>query len=441
MTRTLLNSVRDHAVRLDGNLRDYEELLDQVGERSLVLLGESTHGTSEFYHMRAQITQRLIEEKGFDAVAVEADWPDAYRLNRFALGIGDEESEQAFADFERFPRWMWRNRDVLRFIEWLAAHNDSRDEPRKAGFYGLDLYSMYRSAAAVAEYLEKVDPEQATLARKVYECLDHVRDPQQYGFEAASGLRPDCREALQEQLVVLSARDEAALVGGGLAARDEQFYAEHNAQVVKNAEAYYRGMFGSRINTWNLRDEHMAATLLKLQRYRRERGGVGKVVVWAHNSHVGDARATEMNRRRELNLGQLARQQAGEDQVVLVGFTTYTGRVAAAHDWDGEVEHFQLRPALPESFEDLFHRSRVGDFFLRLDTREARPLRDLQLERAVGVIYRPRTERASHYFEASLAAQFDAVFHVDESHAVEPFDLPWHWHEERDMPETWPTGL
>ena len=431
MTTTPFNCIRDNAIRLNESSSDYDALLNQVGERSVVLLGECTHGTHEFYQMRAEISQRLIDEKGFDAVLVEGDWPDVYRLNRFVHGRGDARAIDAFADFERFPRWMWRNRDVLEFVSWLAEWNRQRPETDGTGFYGMDLYSLYRSADAVVGYLEEQDPDQASVARRVYTCLDHVRDPQQYGYEAVHGLRPDCREALQRQLTRLRGAEGALDPGTGLLAMDERFYAEHNAQVVRSAEAYYRAMFSSRVSSWNLRDEHMAATVLKLQEHLRRRGGTGKIIVWAHNSHVGDARATQMGRRYgELNLGQLMRQLLGPQEVILVGFTTYTGWVAAAHDWDGEVEHFALRPAMTSSYEYLFYRTGLDRFYLPLDTSATDLLKEDLMERAVGVIYRPGTERASHYFDASLANQFDAVFHIDETSAVEPFDLPHHWRRE-----------
>jgi len=420
-------AVRDLAQRLDGSAADYDMLLELAATRQFVLLGEATHGTQEFYRMRAEITRRLITEHGFDAVAVEGDWPDAWRVNRYVQGEGDDDATSALDDFERFPQWMWRNREVLDFIGWLRADNAGRGQQARAGFYGLDLYSLYRSADAVIRYLEQVDPEEAELARARYAALDHVREPQVYGYQAAFGQRPAGRDAAIAQLLQLRHDAQAYLERNGLTASDAHFFAERNAAVVVNAETYYRAMFGRRVNTWNLRDAHMRDTLLALADYRFRRGGTGKVVVWAHNSHLGDARATESHLRGEWNLGQLMRQEFGS-KALLVGFTTYTGHVTAASQWDGEAEHKWVRPALRDSYEHLFHSTGLDRFFLDLSAPTAEPLRETLLERAIGVIYAPQTERASHYFVTSLAHQFDAVFHLDETAALEPLDVPPHWH-------------
>ncbi|MFC5437641.1 erythromycin esterase family protein [Rhodanobacter umsongensis] len=415
--------MRNEAIRLDGDEHDYDTLLDAIGERGLVLLGEATHGTQEFYRMRAELTLRLVVEKGFDAVAVEADWPDAYRLNLFVRGEGhDQAAPSAFDDFQRFPRWMWRNEEVLRFVERLRDINLTRQANDRVGFYGLDMYSMYRSANAVVDYLSTVDEEQAAIARKQYAALDHVRDPQRYGYEAALGLRPDCREAVRQRLLDLWTLAPEYPAADGRNAMDAYFFAERNAQVVASAESYYRAMFGSRAASWNVRDEHMVQTLFALQGHLRALGSAGKVVVWAHNSHLGDARATEMSRGGEWNVGQLVRERAGAEAALLVGFTTYTGTVTAAYEWDGEAECRQVRAARADSYEGLFHRSRLDRFYLPMQGEAALLLREPLLERAIGVLYRPDTEYESHYFMASIAAQFDAVFHLDETAAVEPLD-------------------
>lgn len=420
-------ATRELAQRLEGSATDYDTLLEMAADRRFVLLGEATHGTQEFYRMRAEITRRLIAEHGFDAVAVEADWPDAWRVNRYVQGDGDDDATSALDDFERFPQWMWRNREVLDFVAWLRTYNADRDLQARVGFYGLDLYSLYRSADAVIRYLQQVDPEQAEIARGRYAALDHVREPQVYGYQAAFGQRPAGREAAVAQLLQLRNDAQAYLERNGLTGIDAHFFAERNAAVVVNAETYYRAMFGRRVNTWNLRDAHMRDTLLALADYRIRRGGTGKVVIWAHNSHLGDARATEAHLRGEWNLGQLMRQDVG-DKALLVGFTTYTGHVSAASQWDGDVEHKWVRPALHDSYEHLFHSTGLDRFFLKLNDPAAEPLRETMLERAIGVIYVPQTERASHYFVTSLAHQFDAVFHLDETAALEPLDAPRHWH-------------
>jgi len=418
-----LDAIRAAAVRLDGADHDYDALMDAIGDRPFVLLGEATHGTCEFYRMRAQITRRLIAERGFDAVAVEADWPDANRLNRYVHGDGlDLSAHAAFGDFQRFPRWMWCNDEVLHFIEWLHAHNASCPVDSGVGFFGLDMYSLYRSAEAVIAYLENVDHEQAAIARQQYAALDHVGDPQSYGYEAASGLRPDCRNAVRERLLELIRRAPDYLACDGRRAADEQFFAERNAHVVMSAEAYYRGMFDSRIDTWNRRDEHMTQTLFALQRYLRAQGRAGRIVVWAHNSHLGDARATQMAEAGEWNVGELVREKVGVTRAFLLGFTTYAGTVTAAHEWDGPAECRTVQPARADSYEGLFYRTHLDRFYLSLHDRAADALRTPRLERAIGVLYRPQTEYASHYFMAALPLQFDAVFHLDETRAVEPFD-------------------
>jgi erythromycin esterase-like protein len=426
-------AVRELAQRLNDNDSDYDALLEMAREREFVLLGEASHGTQDFYRMRAQITRRLISEGGFDAVAIEGDWPDTWRVNRFVQGEGDADANAALEDFKRFPTWMWRNREVRDFIIWLRDHNASLPPAERVGVYGLDMYSMYQSADAVIRYLEQVDPQQATMARERYAALDHVREPQAYGYAAAVGARPDAREGVVAQLLELRADALLHLSQDGLGALDAQFFAQQNAEVVVDAENYYRSMFGRRLNTWNLRDTHMYRTLSALAQYRVRRGGQGRIVVWAHNSHLGDARATESHLRGELNLGQLMREAVGE-KALLVGFTSYTGYVSAASQWDGDVEHKWVRPAQHDSYEYLFHSTRLDRFFLPLKGIASEPLREAMLERAIGVIYLPQTERESHYFWTSLSNQFDALFHLDETSAVEPLDAPPDWHR-REEPE------
>jgi erythromycin esterase-like protein len=436
---SLLSRLREVALVLGESPRDYDPLLQLAQGRDVVLLGEATHGTAEFYAMRAQISQRMISEAGFEAVAAEADWPDAYRLNRYVQGGDEATLDHAFDDFQRFPRWMWRNREVRSFIAWLRQHN--LDHPqRRAGIYGLDLYSLHRSAEAVGSYLERVDPDQAAHARRLYAALDHVRDAQEYGLEASRGLRAPCRDAAIALLVDLTRKAGAYLAHDGPEARDEYFFAERNAHVVINAERYYRTLFGGRTNSWNLRDSHMVNTLLALRQHLRAQGGSGRIVVWAHNSHIGDARATEMGQRGEWNIGQLLREQMGAQRTLLVGFTTYTGHVTAARDWDGPAERRQVLPARRGSWEHLLHASGRDRFFLPIRADLVEPLSEPLLERAIGVLYRPETELASHYFRAALGAQFDALFHLDETSAVEPMDSSER-REPHAAPETYPFGV
>ncbi|MGZ4108930.1 MAG: erythromycin esterase family protein [Actinomycetota bacterium] len=433
---------------VEGRLDDLDPLIEHAGDHRFILIGEASHGTHEFYLERARITRRLIEEKGFCAVAVEADWPDAYRVNRFVRGRSeDATAEEALRGFERFPTWMWRNAVVLEFVGWLRERNDrvSGDERAKAGFYGLDLYSLSRSIREVLGYLERVDPAAAERARERYSCFDHagIADGQTYGFSAAFGAGETCEREVVEQLVDLHRHALEYARRDGLIAEDDFFYAEQNARTVKDAEEYYRTMFGGRVSSWNLRDRHMAETLEALaQHLSRQRGEPAKVVVWAHNSHLGDARATEVASQGELNLGQLTRERHPDD-CRLIGFTTYHGTVTAADDWDGPALRKVVRPALPGSYEALFHGVGEDGFSLRLAgaTAVADVLRSPRLERAIGVIYRPETERASHYFRARLSDQFDAVIHIDDTRAVEPLERTTVWEEGEEVPETYPTGV
>jgi erythromycin esterase-like protein len=385
----------------------------------------------------------LIKEKGFQAVAVEADWPDAYRVDRYVRARYEDTSPgRALAGFTRFPVWMWRNRDVEVFVRWLRRYNDVRPaQAPQVGFFGLDLYSMNRSREEVVRYLSKVDPEAARRARYRYSCFDDFGENEQaYGYAAGFDLSQSCQQQVIQQLRELNLRAYEYLHRDGLIAEDDFFSAEQNARLVKNAEEYYRNMFQDRVNTWNLRDRHMAETLHALAAHLERRFGKSKIVVWAHNSHLGNARATERSRYGEWNLGQLVRERYS--QAVLIGFTTYTGTVTAASDWGGPHETKRVRPALPESYERLFHDTGIPRFLATFagDDRLSKEFRAERLERAIGVIYRPETERVSHYFMARLADQFDAVLHFDETRAVEP--LP-HAEEEQtaEVPETYPTGV
>lgn len=441
---TLPKLIREAAQSLVGAPHDFAPLLDLARDADFVLLGEATHGTHEFYRVRAQITKRLIEELGFSVVAVEADWPDAYRINRFVRGASaDDDAIDALAGFKRFPQWMWRNADVLDFIGWLRTHNDAQGIPeRRAGFYGLDLYSLRASIQAVLAYLAKVDPESLPRARRRYSCFDHFgMDTQSYGLATGLGISRGCEEAVVNELVELRLREAHYLERDGRLAAGEFFCAEQNALVVKNAEQYYRTMFRGEVSSWNLRDQHMMQTLVALVEHLKQFSKPVKVVVWAHNSHIGNATATAMGQRGELNLGQLVRERFGP-RAVLVGFTTSIGTVTAASDWDAPAERKVLQPPLPESYEALLHECGVPRFWLEFEKNQelAFNLNAPRLERAIGVIYRPETELASHYFTANLPAQFDALFHFDETRAVEPLERTTEW-EAGEVEETFPTGI
>ena len=440
----LIKALRETAYPIAGSARDYDPLIGRIGEARFALLGEASHGTHEFYYERAEITKCLIAEKNFTAVAVEADWPDAYRLNRYVRGASDDvDAAEALADFRRFPTWMWRNTVLVEFIEWLRAHNDALPPgTEKVGFYGLDLYSLHASMKAVLRYLEKVDPEAAKRARERYSCFDHVgEDTQGYGLMTRLNLSKSCEEEVVRQLLEMQRRAADYVRRDGRLAEDELFYAEQNARLVKNAEAYYRSVFLEEVSSWNLRDRHMAETLDALAAHLGRKGGRAKIAVWEHNSHLGDARATEMGQRGELNVGQLTREKYGSE-AVLVGFTTHHGTVTAASDWGEPAERKRVRPALAGSYEALFHAAGRDRFLLIVNDsdRLAQQLGVARLERAIGVIYRPETERQSHYFRARLPSQFDAVLHFDETRAVKPLETTEEW-EAGELPETFPFAV
>lgn len=424
----------------------FDELVALAAGARFVLIGEATHGTHEFYAIRAELTKRLIREHGFAAVAAEADWPDAYRVNRFVRGEPSIAGPQdALADFERFPRWMWRNTVMRDFVAWLRAHNAGQSDPaQRAGFYGLDLYSLETSIAAVVAYLDKVDPAAARLARAHYGCFDrhHTQNPQAYGYDTMLGVSRGCEREVLEQLTALRRKRFEYLARDGFAAGEEFYCAEQNAAVVRDAEHYYRVMFEGRVSSWNLRDKHMASTLYALADHLQgQRGEMPRIVVWAHNSHVGDARATEMGERGEWNIGSLVREAHGRN-AVLIGFSTHAGSVRAAGAWDGPDEAKQVRPALAGSYEQVFHAVGLPQFLLLLrDNAALHHLLGLsRLQRAIGVLYLPETERQSHYYFARLPDQFDALVHIDRTRALEPLPhaLP---HPHEDVLETYPTGL
>ncbi len=441
-----LASLRASAQPIGVDAAEATALLDLVGNARFVLIGEASHGTDEFYRLRAEVTKRLIEERGFHAVAAEADWPDAFRVNRYVRARGDDPNpDTALSGFRRFPQWMWRNTVVLEFVEWLRTFNDAqRREDAGAGFYGLDLYSLNSSIGAVLEYLDKVDPEAARRARARYSCFDHFGDDAQaYGYATSLGVAEPCEDEVVQQLVELQRHAAELARHDGHVAEDEFFNAEQNARLARDAERYYRSMFRGRVSSWNLRDRHMAETLEALAAHLDRRTGPGrsKIVVWAHNSHLGDARATAMGDAGEFNLGQLARERFGRD-TCLIGFSTYQGTVTAAADWDAPAERKRVRPGLAESYELLFHQLAIPSFFfdLRGETVQRRYLQGPCLQRAIGVIYRPETERLSHYLQTRLPDQFDAMIHFDETHALEPLERTTGW-ERGEAPETYPFAV
>jgi erythromycin esterase-like protein len=441
MADAMLDVIRAAAQVCEPGTESFRAFVARLAESQVVLLGEATHGTHEFYEWRAEITKTLIVDHGFNVIAVEADWPDAFRVHRWIRNDASSgDAQSALGDFTRFPRWMWRNHVIVSLASWLREYNAARPSTHRVGFYGLDLYSLHRSIEAVLAYLQQVDAAAAERARYRYGCFeDFGEDTQAYGYAATLGLSPSCEKDVIAQLVELRQRLVEYVGRDGRFPADEHFFAEQNARLVKNAEAYYRAMFGGRAESWNLRDRHMVDTLESILTFVSQQQGHARAVIWAHNSHLGDARATSMRRRGELNVGQLVRERFG-DHAVLVGFTTHDGTVTAASDWDGPAERKRVRPSLPESYEHVFHATGIDRFLLWLDDAAVRDsLMTPRLERAIGVIYRPESERVSHYFQARLPDQFDAILHIDRTTALEPLDR-WARHEP-DAAETYPFGV
>lgn len=411
---------------------DLAPLLQRIGDAKVVLLGEATHGTSEFYRMRQRISQELISKKGFTFVAIEGDWPDAARIDHYVRHFEYPSSE--WTAFARFPRWMWRNNDVRAFVDWMRADNASKPPQGRTAFYGLDLYSLYTSISEVLRYLDRVDPETAGIARHRYGCLTPWQnDPAAYGHAALTGAYRTCEINVVSMLRDILTKQNLYM------ARDGERYNDvvNNARLVANAERYYRIMYYGSRASWNLRDSHMFETLQSLLAFH---GRDSKAIVWAHNSHVGNAAATEMSARGETNIGELCRKEFG-DKVYLVGFGTHTGHVAAASDWEGPMETKAVLPSRQDSYERVFHDTGVARFFLPMRPKSsqnvAKALMKPRLERAIGVLYRPDTELASHYFQAVLPLQFDEYIWFDETSAVSPFEAL----ELAGLPDTYPFGL
>ncbi len=411
---------------------DLGPLLDRIGAARVVLLGEATHGTSEFYRMRERISRELIERKGFSFIAIEGDWPDAARIDHYVRHARHPPSE--WTAFARFPVWMWRNREVRAFVDWLRQHNAKVDDAERVAFHGLDLYSLYNSIRSILKYLDDVDPQAAAVARQRYGCLTPWQaDPATYGHATLTGAYETCEHEVVSMLMDLMKKHTAYAEHDG-----ERFLdVVQNARLVANAERYYRTMYYGSRSSWNLRDSHMFETLQTLLNFY---GPKARAIVWAHNSHVGDANATEMSLRGEYNIGQLCREEFG-DAAYLVGFGTNSGTVAAASNWDEPMEIKTVRPALPDSYERLCHEAGKSQFLLPLRSPHAADLNERlmkpRLERAIGVIYRPDTELQSHYFQAVLPRQFDEYIWFDETRAVTPLKTE----EVEGLPDTYPFGV
>jgi erythromycin esterase len=433
--------------KLENFDKDLDPLLERIGNCRYILLGEASHGTSEFYIWRSEITKRLISEKGFSFIAVEGDWPDCYRVNRYVKGMANSGSSayKVLHAFSRWPTWMWANREMVDLIEWLTSYNRVQKDDGKVGFYGLDVYSLWESLDAVMQYLRKNYPDAMKSTIEAYRCFEpYGKDVE--GYARATAFIPEsCEDEVTEMLIEL--RRKASEEGDGRLkeednGREAYFNAEQNAIVAKNAELYYRTMMHGGAASWNVRDHHMMNTLERLMKFH---GNDAKSIVWAHNTHVGDARATDMARAKMVNLGQLAREQAGRENVILVGFGTYKGSVIAAKEWGEQMERMPVPPAVDGSWDNFLHslEDNVGRnkllTFDDIDKKEDSSLLESKGQRAIGVVYNPSYERYGNYVETILPIRYDAFLFIDETHALDPLHMPVSPDEE--LPETFPTGL
>ena len=435
------DALRDRARPLTDD--SFDDLVSAVADAECVLLGEASHGTAEFYRLRARLTRRLIRDHDFDFVAVEGDWTDCYDVNRYVKGLpsdatgGDpadrdepfDGAEAVLREFDRWPTWMWANWEVAAFVRWLREYNEDRETDEMAGFHGLDVYSLFESMDAVVEYLEDYDPEAADRARDAYKCFEpYGEDAREYA--RSTRIVPDsCEDAVVDILADLRrGRPDYDEEGP-----DAGFAAEQNALVAKNAEAYYRAMGTGSDESWNVRDRHMAETLDRLV----DHYDGGKGVVWAHNTHVGDARATDMPDRGRLNLGQLVRESRGRDEVAVVGFGTHRGTVVAGDSWDAPMERMTVPEAREGSYGDAFHRARARDQVLLPGDADAPALSERRGHRAIGVVYHPSRE-LGNYVPTSFSERYDAFVHVDESSALHPLHAE---SDGREPPEAYPWGV
>jgi erythromycin esterase len=414
---------------------DLDALIDRVGDARYVLLGEASHGTHEYYAWRAEISRRLIEEKGFSFIAVEGDWPDCCELDRFIKGrptTGMTAREVLYTSYNRWPTWMWANREIEELAVWLRRHNDGLPEERRVGFYGLDVYSLYESMRTVIEYLDGTDAEAAREARWAYRCFEpYAHDPQQYAW-ATRMVPASCEEAVVSVLTELRRRAPHETASE----REARFNAEQNALTAKNAELYYRTMIRGGAESWNVRDRHMAETLDHLMRFH---GPEAKAIVWAHNTHVGDARATDMLADGMFNIGQLVREQHAAEGVVLVGFSTYEGSVIAGREWGAPMEEMTVPPARSGTWDALYREAALGDALTLFPAEEASELAQTLGQRAIGVVYRPEYEAFGNYVPTSLSRRYDALLYLDRTRALSPLHVRVEAREE--APETYPSGV
>jgi len=413
---------------------DLKPLLERIGNARVVLLGESSHGTHEFYTWRTAITRRLIEEKGFNFVAVEGDWPDCYRVNRYVKGQADAgaDAREVLESFDRWPTWMWANEDIVELAEWLRRHNDGLEADRKVGFFGLDVYSLWESLYAVLGHLRKADPSALPTAREAFRCFQPFGEDVQAYARATAMVPTSCEDEVIDLLGELRRREPRYRDDG----REEHFAAEQNALVVKGAEAYYRAMVRSGPESWNIRDRHMTETLDRLMAHQ---GPHAKAIVWEHNTHIGDARATDMADDGMVNVGQLVRERHAAEGVVLVGFGSYRGTAIAGDEWEAPMEQMPVPPAREGSWEDILHRAGASDKLLLLDdVRDDEAFLGERGHRAIGVVYHPERERYGNYVPTVLPRRYDAFCYIDETRALRPLRLR---PDLEKMPETYPSGV
>jgi len=414
-------------------VEDLEPLLERIGDARCVLLGEASHGTSEYYRWRASISERLIRERGFSFIAVEGDWPDCYRVNRYVKDYPDSggSAHEALHAFERWPTWMWANEEIVELTEWLRQHNAGGSERDKVGFYGLDVYSLWESLEGVIDYLERVDPDGVEAARRAYRCFEPYGEDAQKYARATAFVPTSCEDEVVSLLLELRRRitrypDDP----------EARFDAEQNALVARGAEAYYRAMVHGGASSWNVRDRHMIDTLERLMRHH---GPEAKAIVWEHNTHIGDARYTDMADVGMVNVGQLVRERRGEEDVVLVGFGTHRGGVIAAAEWGAPMQHMQIPPARGGSWEDVFHRAGEEDKLLVFTNLEENELFEPREHRAIGVVYDPARERNGNYVPTVLSRRYDAFLYLDETRALQPLHV--RPREDGEPPETYPSGV
>jgi erythromycin esterase len=433
-TTDLVAAVRRLALPL-RDAADLGPLLEQIGDARFVLLGEASHGTAEYYTWRATLSQRLITEKGFSFIAVEGDWPDCYRINRYVRGLADAggNAHEVLEAFRRWPTWMWANEEIATLMEWLRGHNDGLPEERRAGFYGLDVYSLWESLYEIMGYLREHDPSALPAAWRAYRCFEPFgEDVQEYARSTVFVPR-GCEDKVVELLAAVRRKAPEYRQDG----REAYFVAEQNALVAKNAEAYYRAMVRGGPDSWNIRDRHMAETLDRLMRHHGPRA---KAIVWAHNTHVGDARFTDMADEGTVNIGQLARERHEAESVVLVGFGSHHGSVIAGREWDAPRERMPVPEALPGSWEDVLHQAGSDDKLLLFkDAGLPEGFREPRGHRAIGVVYHPEYERHGNYAPTVLPRRYDAFLFLDETQALHPLPIPGG--DEGEVPDTYPVGV